>query len=642
MVHLKFVTLLIGLLTLKTCCEKWIQVQDAPWHSRAFFSACEFNNMMYITAGSYTVHLEHHSDTVFFNDVWRSGDGVLWESVASFTAFKPRDSAAMIVFNKELVILGGNVIPDSPVKSNDKAVISQVNDVWTSKDGVAWRQLVEKAPWTPRDTISAAVFRGFLWIFGGYHDDHTLNDIWRSHDGKTWHRLVLTAPWKSRHCHTVKEFRGKLYLIGGEHVSLDTQEPLNDVWSSVDGVQWNLVRNHAPWSPRILHASLVYNGFLWFLGGAVYHVSETNIPSIPIKFNDVFYSRDGNTWIQASKPNWVARDGESVVSFKGDIFLMGGQSEMATQNDVWKLYFSAFRSTKSGFFIQSKWFVVGSVLVLVVIIFYFVRKKRARHNNLKTNDRLIEPLIHPRSPSITLLNKQIKQIPALPRREEADFSDDWLLEMRSIILNKKIGSGATSQVYEASYCGNPVAVKEFFINRTISRKVLRAIKKEALLLSELHHPNLIRLFGVAFHQDHIYLVTEICDMSLQELIDDKSTVMIPFLTFLDLCLQICHGLSFLHARGIIHRDLKPSNVLIVGSLPTCTAKICDLGLARHHSMHEQTMTGALGTPVFCAPEVMTSESIARYSQAADVYSFGILLWCFWSRKLPYIGKTRYR
>ena len=42
-----------------------------------------------------------------------------------------------------------------------------------------------------------------------------------------------------------------------------------------------------------------------------------------------------------------------------------------------------------------------------------------------------------------------------------------------------------------------------------------------------------------------------------------------------------------------------------------------------------------GTTAWCAPEIFTSASKARYSLPVDVYSFGMVLWELWERKRPY-------
>jgi serine/threonine protein kinase len=47
------------------------------------------------------------------------------------------------------------------------------------------------------------------------------------------------------------------------------------------------------------------------------------------------------------------------------------------------------------------------------------------------------------------------------------------------------------------------------------------------------------------------------------------------------------------------------------------------------------MTSNLGTTAWCAPELLTATTKARYTVKVDVYSYGMVLWELWERKRPY-------
>jgi len=91
------------------------------------------------------------------------------------------------------------------------------------------------------------------------------------------------------------------------------------------------------------------------------------------------------------------------------------------------------------------------------------------------------------------------------------------------------------------------------------------------------------------------------------------------------------GVSFLHCHkpAIIHRDLKSPNVLLDS---TRRSKVCDFGLARNQTA--VSMTAQVGTFQWMAPEVIGSN---HYTEKADVYSFGVIMWELVSRKVPYQG-----
>ncbi|GAB0498555.1 hypothetical protein MMPV_009901 [Pyropia vietnamensis] len=111
-----------------------------------------------------------------------------------------------------------------------------------------------------------------------------------------------------------------------------------------------------------------------------------------------------------------------------------------------------------------------------------------------------------------------------------------------------------------------------------------------------------------------------------------------------LALDIARGMLYLHSSRppLLHRDLKASNILIdtaVSDGALCSrAIICDFGLSRLETMPTQReaseQNSLVGTVATMSPEVITGE---RYSAAADVYSFGIVIWELFSGLLPFAG-----
>jgi serine/threonine protein kinase len=105
--------------------------------------------------------------------------------------------------------------------------------------------------------------------------------------------------------------------------------------------------------------------------------------------------------------------------------------------------------------------------------------------------------------------------------------------------------------------------------------------------------------------------------------------------------QIAAGVAYLHARGAIHRDLKPANILVFGEVdtpagPVPRVKIADFGLARDVPPEAQAgaaagdgalLTAGIGSPLWMPPEALmatTAGGLARYTNAFDVYSLGVI------------------
>ena len=102
--------------------------------------------------------------------------------------------------------------------------------------------------------------------------------------------------------------------------------------------------------------------------------------------------------------------------------------------------------------------------------------------------------------------------------------------------------------------------------------------------------------------------------------------------------DIATGMAYLHSvvPPIIHRDLKSLNLLLMDPITSphdpITVKITDFGISRLYE--DDMMTGQMGTCHWMAPEVLDSKP---YSLAADVYSYGIVLWEIVARETPYKG-----
>jgi serine/threonine protein kinase len=97
-----------------------------------------------------------------------------------------------------------------------------------------------------------------------------------------------------------------------------------------------------------------------------------------------------------------------------------------------------------------------------------------------------------------------------------------------------------------------------------------------------------------------------------------------------MALDAARGMLYLHSfqPPLIHRDLKSHNILVTEDW---SLKICDFGVARVRA-ESRNMTGLQGTCAWMAPEVFQS---GLYSELADVFSFGIIMYEIISRKIVY-------
>ena len=107
------------------------------------------------------------------------------------------------------------------------------------------------------------------------------------------------------------------------------------------------------------------------------------------------------------------------------------------------------------------------------------------------------------------------------------------------------------------------------------------------MLMQLQHPHIVQFYGVSYHDQHYYIVQELCKGSMYDIlnpIDQIPGAPIEDYDFNDPKLMItwaagiARGLAFMHAKSIVHRDLKPQNILLNKSND---ALVADLGTVRN-------------------------------------------------------------
>eukprot|EP00741_Cyanophora_paradoxa_P023728 tig00021616_g22919.t1 len=211
--------------------------------------------------------------------------------------------------------------------------------------------------------------------------------------------------------------------------------------------------------------------------------------------------------------------------------------------------------------------------------------------------------------------------PILPPAFEIEFGE--------IKLGKQVGSGAFGKVYRATWRGTDVAVKLFQAN-ALSTDVLNEFRKEVGVLASLRHPQIILFMAACTRPPDLAIVTEFCGRgSLWDVI--HSAAPLDFKMIVKISTEIARGMLYLHSSGLIHRDLKSANILLDDNW---SIKISDFGLTRLRAHMDTVLTGQSGTYQWMAPEVLNNQ---RYSEKADVFSFGIVLYELITRKLPYEG-----
>jgi len=212
------------------------------------------------------------------------------------------------------------------------------NDVWRSRDGVNWKQMTSNAKWEGRAGLSAVTHRGWIYVMGGsVNDDSAIigpggparvyfNDVYRSRNGRNWQKVATNADWEPR-AGSVLVSRGKyMYLLGGEDgfvCNADTPRCppyFNDVWRSKDGRNWTQVTADAGWSPRPGHqCELLFGYFICFGGFGLSEAALQPPPTGPFPIDGA--PTAGQPFpAEGPIPAGSGFPGEAAFSFEDDLF----------------------------------------------------------------------------------------------------------------------------------------------------------------------------------------------------------------------------------------------------------------------------------------------------------------------------------
>ncbi|KAH7322186.1 kinase-like domain-containing protein [Rhizoctonia solani] len=197
--------------------------------------------------------------------------------------------------------------------------------------------------------------------------------------------------------------------------------------------------------------------------------------------------------------------------------------------------------------------------------------------------------------------------------------------------------GGFSDIYQDLLLnGTQVAVKALRVSvESISQdlKHLKHAARELHTWSRCRHPNVIPLLGLAIFRDRIGMVSPwMAYGNLPRYLTSE-----PGVNRLNMCIQICEGLSYLHEIQITHCDLKGANVLVSNEgVPILT----DFG---NSSLTDRTLgfTETTSSPSFTvrwsAAEII--EEKTSHTEASDVYALGMTIYETMTGQVPYQGKS---
>ncbi len=196
-------------------------------------------------------------------------------------------------------------------------------------------------------------------------------------------------------------------------------------------------------------------------------------------------------------------------------------------------------------------------------------------------------------------------------------------KLGSFRIESVLGAGAMGVVYRGTNetTGRAAAVKVISGEVSQQSKVYERFRREAEILQQFRHPNIVRFLAVGRFRGTSYIAMEfVPGVTLEKTLQDRERL--PWREVVELGIQICDALHYAHERGVVHRDLKPSNLMVTND---GKIKLTDFGIAKDLDKTALTATGrTLGTAAYMAPEQI--RGTPAVSHKTDLYALGIVLY----------------
>lgn len=206
-------------------------------------------------------------------------------------------------------------------------------------------------------------------------------------------------------------------------------------------------------------------------------------------------------------------------------------------------------------------------------------------------------------------------------------------------VERLLGEGAFAEVYRVKHRFLGRQAMKIFKSPRMSLDETVNTLSEAVLLSRLGHPNIIRVFDADLIElptgTHGFCTIEyVAGGSLQQFWQSYGAKFIPIETVVEIARQICRGLSVAHASKppIVHRDIKPQNVLVGYEADGLRIRVSDFGLAKHANPLT-LLVSAQGTRCFKSPEAFVD--FDSDSTAGDVWAVAVTIYLLLTDRFPF-------
>ena len=208
------------------------------------------------------------------------------------------------------------------------------------------------------------------------------------------------------------------------------------------------------------------------------------------------------------------------------------------------------------------------------------------------------------------------------------------MEIPGYTIEREIGRGGMARVYLGIQrkFGRLVAIKVVSPQFTNDVGFGKRFVREARIIAQLSHPNIVQVHDAGVHGETYYLVMEYLrggDLNRRLGRGMHMQAVVGVIK------DVARALNYAHEKGYVHRDIKPENILF---REDGSAVLSDFGIAKLVTAEgNMTRNGTIvGTPQYMSPEQASGRSL---DGRADLYSLGVVIYRMLTGDVPYHAET---
>ncbi|HEY0095836.1 MAG TPA: serine/threonine-protein kinase, partial [Archangium sp.] len=215
------------------------------------------------------------------------------------------------------------------------------------------------------------------------------------------------------------------------------------------------------------------------------------------------------------------------------------------------------------------------------------------------------------------------------------------------LLVKRLATGGMAELFLAQEPPSPelLVIKRILPYLTEEPEFVQMFLDEARIAAQLHHPNIVQVFGLGRINESIFIAMEYVEgVDLRRILAEETrfTAAVPYAVAARICAQVAAGLDHAHNSkgvdgrplGLIHRDVSPQNVMVAYN---GQVKLVDFGIAKAEAFAERSKPGVIkGKFLYLSPEQVMQE---RLDHRSDVFALGVMLYEITTGRSPFARPT---